>query len=358
MPTLTIRERGKTATGFDATLSIDYQAQYEITISDPFDAKQEHELEFYFEEWIKFPFDGRVKADRAAASVRTYGEALFKQVFEDPDAYSSYKNACRQGLSELSIEIQGNSPEFQALHWEALQDPKQPFPFAVEAILTRKRLRQDTTEVDLKPSATINVLMVIARPDEESDVGYRTISRPLIEAIQQAQLRVNVELLRPGTFEALSAHLEKKEGYYHIVHFDTHGGLMNYEQYQAGKKLNRYTYQLSDYSGTKAFLFLEGVQKGQANPIDAQKLADLLTNKGIPICILNACQSAKQLQASEDKAIAVETSLGSQLISAGVQMVVAMGYTVTVSAAALMMAKLYGQLFVQKGIPEAIRLGS
>ncbi|MEM1241892.1 MAG: tetratricopeptide repeat protein [Cyanobacteria bacterium P01_H01_bin.26] len=53
----------------------------------------------------------------------------------------------------------------------------------------------------------------------------------------------------------------------------------------------------------------------------------------------------------------METSLGSRLMAAGVQMVVAMGYSVTVSAAALMMEKLYGQLFAQKGIPEAIRLG-
>ena len=38
-------------------------------------------------------------------------------------------------------------------------------------------------------------------------------------------------------------------------------------------------------------------------------------------------------------------------------MVVAMGYSVTVSAAALMMEKLYGELFAERGIPEAIRLG-
>jgi len=38
-------------------------------------------------------------------------------------------------------------------------------------------------------------------------------------------------------------------------------------------------------------------------------------------------------------------------------MVVAMGYSVTVSAAALMMEKLYGELFAARGIPEAIRLG-
>ncbi|NEO86993.1 MAG: CHAT domain-containing protein, partial [Spirulina sp. SIO3F2] len=52
-----------------------------------------------------------------------------------------------------------------------------------------------------------------------------------------------------------------------------------------------------------------------------------------------------------------ETSLGSQLMVAGVQMVVAMGYSITVTAAALMMKTLYGQLFAQQGIPEAIRLG-
>ena len=284
MPTLTICEQKKTATGFEATVSIDNQTEYEITISDPFDVKQERALEFYFEEWIKFPFDQTVKAQRAATSVQTYGEALFTQVFlQNPDAYSDYKDACGQGLSELRIEIKGNSPEFQALHWETLKDPKQPFPFATEAILTRKRLRQGGTNINVKPSPTINLLVVTARPDEDSDVGYRTISRPLIEAIQQAQLPVNVDLLRPGTLEALSEHLEQKEGYYHIVHFDTHGGLMNYEQYQDGKTRNRYTYHLADYPGTKAFLFLEGAQKGEANPIDAQKLADLLTMlRGFP----------------------------------------------------------------------------
>ncbi len=43
-------------------------------------------------------------------------------------------------------------------------------------------------------------------------------------------------------------------------------------------------------------------------------------------------------------------------MAAGVQMVVAMGYSVTVTAAQVMMEKLYAELFAQKGIPEAIRL--
>ncbi|MGP1387124.1 MAG: CHAT domain-containing protein, partial [Thainema sp.] len=307
MPILTIREKCLLAdnAGFAATLSIDHQTQYEITVHDPFDMRKERELEFYFEQWIKFPFDDYVIAQRAASSIETYGHDLFKQVFADPDAYSDYKQACREGLTQLRIEIEGNSPDFQALHWEALKDPKQPRPFAVEGVFTRKRFQKGITQIDLQSSPTINLLVVTARPDEESDVGYRTISRPLIEAIHKAQLRVNVEILRPGTYQALSDHLEGKEGYYHIVHFDAHGGLLTHEQYKQGVKADRYTYQarygrddLERYDGVKAFLFLEGESKGKADPVEAEELAELLTGKGIPICILNACQSGKQVKSN------------------------------------------------------------
>ncbi|MEO1208763.1 MAG: tetratricopeptide repeat protein [Cyanobacteria bacterium J06638_20] len=385
MSTILIRENQATDTGFAAILSFDNQTQYPITIQDPFDRRQERELEFYFEQWIRFPFDNQVLAQRAAASVTAYGESLFEQVFRhDPDAYSNYHNACQGGLSNLRIEIEGNSPGFQALHWEALKDPKQPRPFAVEGVFTRKRFHQGVTPIALQPSPVINLLVVTARPDEEKDVGYRTISRPLIEAIHQAQLRVNVEVLRPGTFEALSKHLDGKEGHYHIIHFDAHGGLMTYDQFQQGAQADRYTFQarygrqdIERYDGVKAFLFLEGETKGKADPVEAQELAALLTSQGIPICILNACQSGKQVKADDrtqnaegkppednptiqnpkSKIQNTETSLGSRLMAAGVQMVVAMGYSVTVTAAALMMKTLYSQLFAQKGIPDAIRLG-
>ncbi len=235
--------------------------------------------------------------------------------------------------------------------------------------------------IELQPSPVINLLVVTARPNEENDVGYRTISRPLIDAIEQGRLRVNVELLRPGTFKALSEHLERKAGFYHIVHFDAHGGLMSYAQFVAGAKQERLLFQarygrgdMTPYDGEKAFLFLEGESQGKADPVEAQELADLLTSQGIPICILNACQSGKQRRGpNQDEAVgenlagdlagnlaemeARETSLGSRLMTSGVQMVVAMGYSVTVSAAALMMEKLYGELFSERGIPEAIRLG-
>jgi hypothetical protein len=256
-----------------------------------------------FGQWIRFPFDNQVIAQRAAASVQTYGESLFEQIFSDRRAYADYSRACSGGLSQLQVDIEGDSPDFQALHWEALKDPDHPTPLATEAIFTRKRFQSGGVSVTLAPSPVINLLVVTARPDEEADVGYRTISRPLIEAIHRAQLRVKVEILRPGTFEALSRHLETKTGHYHIVHFDAHGGLMTYDQFEAGVTKDRYTYrarygrpEMERYTGQKAFLFFEGEAKGKADPVEAEELAKLLTNRGIPICILNACQSAKQVK--------------------------------------------------------------
>ncbi|MDF5730870.1 MAG: tetratricopeptide repeat protein, partial [Rhizonema sp. PD38] len=96
-------------------------------------------------------------------------------------------------------------------------------------------------------------------------------------------------------------------------------------------------------------------------PVEAQELADLLTLKGIPVCILNACQSGKQVKEGETREYGdeeiKETSLGSRLMTAGMQMVVAMGYSVTVSAAKIVMEQLYRHLFDNKNINEAIRLG-
>ncbi|MEI2580312.1 hypothetical protein [Scytonema sp. PRP1] len=36
--------------------------------------------------------------------------------------------------------------------------------------------------------------------------------------------------------------------------------------------------------------------KGNADPVEATELANLLTGKGIPVCLLNACQSGKQVK--------------------------------------------------------------
>ncbi|MGK7896965.1 MAG: tetratricopeptide repeat protein [Xenococcus sp. (in: cyanobacteria)] len=362
MAVITIREQGQTKTGFKATLVID-DNNYNIEVSDPFEPKEEQELEWYFELWYRYPILEQVKANRAKESVEKYGEELFKQVFKkDIHAYSKYSQL-RNNLNQVQIEIESITPEFHAIHWEALQDPDLPRPLAVDSVLIRKNVKPAVIEAEINESPTVNLLVVTARPRDDEDVGYRTISRPLVKAIRNSKLRVNIELLRPGTYEALETHLESKgNGYYHIVHFDVHGALKTYEDYQKGVKEKGYIqhrYGREDikfYDGVKAFLALEGETKGEYDLVEASEIANLLMGKRIPVCILNACQSGKQLNQSEVEDNR-ETSLASRLMNAGMQMVVAMSYTVLVTAAEIIMEQIYKHLFDNQDINQAIRLG-
>jgi tetratricopeptide (TPR) repeat protein len=397
MPVITIREQQQTATGFAASLSFG-DGEYDIIITDPFTHQEEEDLEWYFEEWLVFPMTETVKAERAKNSVKIYGEKLFEQVFQDKKAYSKYQQV-KNNLSQVQIEIVSKTPEFQALHWEALQDPDFPRPLAVDCVMLRKSVNSAVGSVNLPLSPVINLLVVVARPDEEKDAGYRTISRPLVELIENGQLRVNVELLRPGTYQALSQHLEAQgANFYHIIHLDMHGALLTHKQVEKPSAVNRYLFKgrygrddLQPFEGVKAFLAFEGENQGKVDLVEASELAALLTGKGIPVCILNACQSGKQVKTLVGQASSLslvqevgqdaqptiegnaeatieknakntigeevrETSLGSRLMSAGMEMVVAMGYSVTVTAAKLMMEHLYKHLFADKPITEAIRL--
>ncbi len=342
----------------NATLSFDNKGQYPITISNPFSPQEEENLAWYFEKYLVFPFLEEVKFRDARESITRYGQALFKQLFQDLDAYASYIQARKEGLENLRFEIRG-SPEFiHQLHWEALRDPKWPIPFVLEANMVRTTFRPPTFESESQVSPTINLLVVTARPGK-NDVGYRTISKPLVESLRKAKIPVKIDVLRPGTYEALSRHLdamkdEHGQGYYHIIHFDLHGSLASYEQLKQNAKQGSVLFQTRygrtdypAYEGHKAFLFFESSKPDQADPAEAQEIADLLLKHGIPIAMLNACQSGK-LTAD------TEASVGSRLLEAGVQTVVAMGYSVTVSAAALMMTELYRQLFKDQNLSRAV----
>lgn len=347
-----------------ATLSFDHGPQYPITLHNPFSEEDEHLLEWYFEEHLEHPYKDKVKALNAGKSIATYGESLFKQIFADPKAFSRYDQCLQAGLNTCQIEIVG-SPVFHRWHWEALKDPDLPRPLSLQATIVRKKLQPSSIEASVQPSPTINMLIVIARPNGPRDVGYRTISRPLVESLRQSAVPVQIDILRPGTYKALSQHLRETTdrhgvGYYHVIHFDVHGALLSYAQFEhvqrgeVSPQPTPYAYQhpygretIQPYQGYKAFISLEDEHANKADLVEAQALVTLLTEHHIPIAILNACQAGKETGTSE-------SSLGSRLMQAGVQLVLAMGYSVTVSAARLLMSTLYRKLFDQHDLSTAI----
>jgi hypothetical protein len=65
---------------------------------------------------------------------------------------------------------------------------------------------------DAEPFVALNLLLGIQRPLEKDE----------------SPLRINLHVVRPGTYEAFKQHLESTKlergsGYYHLVHFDLHG---------------------------------------------------------------------------------------------------------------------------------------
>jgi len=70
-----------------------------------FRRREEARLEWYFEQHLRFPFTDQVEAQAAAASVTAYGEALFKHVFADADAYARYKEALQSGVEQYVAQL-------------------------------------------------------------------------------------------------------------------------------------------------------------------------------------------------------------------------------------------------------------
>jgi len=366
-----VREAGSAKDGFRAAVTIDDGPEYGISVCSPFDEAEEDNLRWYFESHLRRPFTDQVRAEGVAQSVTRYGEELFAQLFGagvDAKLQFAYHEAEKTGMENLAFEIVG-SPAFHALHWETLKAPNLPQPFSVRAPMVRRNLKPTDSDYEVRASATINLLVVSARPGGARDVAYRTISRPLIEMLENADARVRVDIVRPGTYDALESRLgEKGSGYYHIVHFDTHGSLLTWEQYlkaKAGEAASNgpqddedehfYTkftsqFDLKEYAGAKAFLAFEGNKPGEGALVEADRLADLLRAHQVPVAILNACQSGMQQGTAE-------TSLGSQLVQRGLWMAVGMSYSVTVSAAQVMMKALYEQLFAGSPLSSAIRRG-
>ena len=252
---------------FQAMLRFPHGSAYAVTITPPFSTKEENELAWYFEQYLKHPYMDQVRAAQAAKSVQQYGESLFKQVFANPDAYGDYRDALRSGFE---LQILGQ-PAFHALHWESLKDPNQGEPLALSQSVVRKPLglNRPFQPIQAQTSPVLNVLLVVARPGERQDVGYRTISRPLVEMVRDVKLRVNIEILRPATFQALSQHLEtvnqeQGKGFYHLIHFDVHGAVLDYASLKAGQETGQLVFydtpygrsEIKPYEGKKAFLFL------------------------------------------------------------------------------------------------------
>src|SRR5258707_3321063 len=138
----------------NALVSFEYGEEFPAAIQNPFSEAEEERLAWYFEEYLRFPFIRNKLAEKAAESITAYGHALFEQVFADRQAYTIYDGYVQSGLNAVQVEIVG-SPQFHALHWEALKDPRLPQPLVLSATMVRKNVKSSPIRTTMHPSPTI-----------------------------------------------------------------------------------------------------------------------------------------------------------------------------------------------------------
>lgn len=302
------------------------------------------ELRWYLEGFLDYPFPPETEhAEEVQQALKAWGRGAFGALFGGGQG-RDFLHDCTVAGQDVCLEIASDDPAVLAWPWEALEDPdagQLAFQSGIE-----RRLNKVSDPPPLfagLPKDQVNILLVICRPHDH-DVGFRSIARPLVELIAKHKLPAKVTVLRPPTFDRLREVLAEHKGHFHIVHFDGHGG------YGQGPALPG-PHVLQGPQGHLAFETDDPDPKPDL--VSADKLRELLREYRVPAVVLNACQSAALDENAEDPF----ASVAAALIKGGVRSVVAMAYSLYVSAAQHFLPAYYRTLFADGDAVSAVRAG-
>jgi hypothetical protein len=317
-----------------------------IRFEGPLTVADHVELRWYLEDYLQFPYGAeRYRAAQVEQKMDQWGEALFAQVFAklttDPDPRAFYQEAVRTGLEECELCIVSDDHVFLNIPWELMRDPTPGRGYLAPMLagFYRQRVHQKIEEpVALLPTQPFRVLLVIARPYGERDVPLGTIARPMTEALRSLRPRIELEVLRPATFDELQKRLNANRGSYNLVHFDGHGVFAApvsgpLPQFSSKAEFGHLAFEKED---------------GSADIVNSQELGQALATCKVPLFVLNACQSAQEGKADPFGSVA------SQLLAVGARAVVAMSYSVYATTASRFIKRFYESLAQHNTFAEAV----
>jgi len=207
--------------------------QFSPEASQPFDfapplkTEQLEDLRWYLEDYLGAPFAVYEERGQTIASqLNNWGEALFLALFgPGKPGHDPYLRSRGGGATELVLSSKRSG--FLALPWELLKDPERADPVAL-AVSSFDRTFAAATEASEQASSgeSLRVLMVIARPSGLQDIGYQMIARPLLHRLQAVRGKVQLDVVRPPSFDQLQSrlrHAQEQHQPYQVLHFDGHG---------------------------------------------------------------------------------------------------------------------------------------
>ncbi|MEW5938013.1 MAG: tetratricopeptide repeat protein, partial [Chloroflexota bacterium] len=296
------------------------QTTEQATFRNPLTDRDLANIRWYLEQYFLWPSDiDRERAHQIEGQLPKWGRQLFDAIFEQtPQAGRLFERFDERRDGSNTMVIDTAEPRILRLPWELLSD-KSGYLFSKRPQVTVvRRMQTLVANKSVSFDLPVRILMVTCRPDGAGFIDPRSIATPLLETLDAIPEQVEVEFLRPPTLKALDDRLrDATKPRVHIVHFDGHG--------------------VYDKSVGLGFLLFEDANH-QKHEVDAEQLGTLLNESGIPLIVLNACQSA---QPDDRNPFA---SVASRLIESGVGGVVAMNYSVLVETAKRFTREFYGAL--------------
>lgn len=322
---------------------------------------EQSELHWYMEDYLQHAESVEAAhIEQIEAMIRARGEELYDKVLAANRNTQAIWFAIREQLADLRIEITTGIAEAAAIPWELLRDPESDSALAVRVrAFVRVQSNPNLSFVVPTPPADgrIRLLYVVCRPDGRSDVALRAVANRLLQGLTEHRERFDIMALRPPTFEQLQKTLTDAKAAgrpFHIVHFDGHGVYADLGDGSWGDWLAGFSNLMlgGNSRGKQGYLVFEHPgSEANIRPVSGAELGKLLHDTGVPLLVLNACQSAMHEATAppagattpHDEVRAIG-SLAQAVVDQGIPAVLGMRYSVFVVTAAQLVGELYAAL--------------
>lgn len=347
-----------------APLQVSRDIVFELTPQDG------ERIRWYLEDYLQFDEDPAPQIARGVeALMAACGHELFRSLFEGAHQGIQLWTMIEPHLAATRVEITTDIAEATAIPWELIRNPHTGTFLALSAASFVRTQREAQTAVAPAGEAEkVRILLVICRPQGEDDVPFRSVAGRLVTRLNDdARDAFDLDVLRPPTYEQLAETLRlahERGRPYHIVHFDGHGVYAEEDRLaEVGKVLSNLMLKSDGPPGPRGFLaFEDPANEANSKFVDGFRLGALLKESGVPVLVLNACQSAfAEAPPTPDEAkpearaeVEAYGSLAQAVVEAGAAGVVAMRYSVYVVTAAQFVAELYGALARGRALGEAV----
>ena len=351
------------------------ELEAEATIEFALTPQEREEIRWYMEDYHLQRAESveDLQVEQIENTMKQRGEELYTKVLTANSNTQAIWFAIREQLADLRVEIATGVAESASIPWELMRDPQSDSPIVLRVksfVRVQSNPSLSFVSVPQTDDGRVRLLYVVCRLGGIDDVGLRAMANRLLQGLGEDRVRFDITTLRPPTLEQLQTELldAKEAGRpYHIVHFDGHGVYIDLSKTaMAGWFTQLSSIMLGgEQCGKHGYLFFEHPgSKENMRPVPGGELCKLLHDTGVPVLVLNACQSA--MHEALGKPDAADTihdevhaigALARAVIDQGIPAVLGMRYSVFVVIAAQYIGELYTSLAKGRGFGQAATEG-